>query len=397
MTTPERVMRIEYISQDTDDNTRDDSIVDHESETTENKQLREEIKFWKQQFATLAQVSYNHAETNRNLIQGIRLRESQSDIPQLQLDKTDVKNRGSIWSLADDMKLRIHKKLCNDWNEVSNHLNHTPQECEQRYEILAATPSSKEDQAARALAHTYERFKKSFWQLIGAESSHVPRFNMTSNSIDPQLLNIPMNKITGHTRLHREEPPDDLIRNVEGWFTSAPKKQEANLQWARASYGTTEDKLLQEFLNHGNIVATNVDALLGSESCAGLPVMVHYLPNVSHDGLSSRVTPYWIAPQVYDNAYLLIRPLRKTIHLPIYNTYPNKLITEVSNADIRWEGTSPSQISLYPFRTKISLPWREETIFVCQMYSTSGESPAADRDRDVIPFMTSGLGLIGEE
>lgn len=86
------------------------------------------------------------------------------------------------------------------------------------------------------------------------QSSHISRFNMTSNSIDPQLLNFPMNEITGHTRLHREQPPDDLITDVEKWFARAPKKQEANLQWARTSYGTAEDKLLQKFLNHGNIV-----------------------------------------------------------------------------------------------------------------------------------------------
>lgn len=78
----------------------------------------------------------------------------------------------------------------------------------------------------------------------------------------------------------------------------------------------------------------NVDALLGAESHIGLLVMVHYQPNVSHDGMSSRFTPYWIAPQAYDNVYLLIRPLRKMIHLLIYNTYLNKLIREVSNADI---------------------------------------------------------------
>src|SRR4051794_11476908 len=104
--------------------------------------------------------------------------------------------------------------------------------------------------------------------------------------------------------------------------------------------------------------------------------MVHYRPNFFNDDSSSRITPYWIAPQVYDNAYLLVRPLCKTIYLPIYNVYPNKVIREVTNADIRREGTSPNQISLYPFQTKISLPWQEETIFVCQVYSTSGERPA---------------------
>lgn len=77
---------------------------------------------------------------------------------------------------------------------------------------------------------------------------------MTSDFIDPQLLNIPMNEITGHTRLHREDPPENLITDVEGWFAGTPKKEEANLQWARASYGTAEDELLQKFLNHGNIV-----------------------------------------------------------------------------------------------------------------------------------------------
>lgn len=154
-------MAIENMMRATDDNTREierlqwvqnDGIEIIEVCLTDYITQRDES--WKWRFDKVLGVCLALIEENANLLQGIRNRQSQNGVPQLLPNKTGC--RDMPWSLIEDMKLRIHTQLHSDWNRASECLDRTPQQCQQRYEVLAAIPSKK-DPAACVLAHTYER------------------------------------------------------------------------------------------------------------------------------------------------------------------------------------------------------------------------------------------------
>lgn len=119
-------------------------------------------------------------------------------------------------------------------------------------------------------------------------------------------------------------------------------------------------------------------------------MLVHYKPD---DTEREAQQAYWICPQGYKKALVLVRPLRRILSLPIYHVPPSESVESIRDTDIQPhnEKTSLDQISIYPHRTKIAYPFPEESTFVCVTYATDGEEFSEKRDLRVIPFMTSGL------
>jgi hypothetical protein len=65
-----------------------------------------------------------------------------------------------------------------------------------------------------------------------------------------------MNPVTQHTWLYRDPPPESTVSPVERLLTTERMDRMENLRWVRAGWDTPTLKVLQDFMDYGNIVGS---------------------------------------------------------------------------------------------------------------------------------------------
>ncbi|KAH8691927.1 hypothetical protein BGW36DRAFT_431171 [Talaromyces proteolyticus] len=192
-----------------------------------------------------------------------------------------------------------------------------------------------------------------------------------------------MNSKTQHTWLYREKPHDDIVKEVVEVVEKTPMTKWKNLEWARAGWDTELLRVLQAFLDHGRV--TDDEKILNAK-LPGAPVVVRYTPDNDED---EKPTPYWLCPQDYQDARVLIRPLSNTFRMRVYDVPPTVSVDDVRSEDLDLHGTSINRISVYPHQTKIALPLTEKykSILVLQTYCSEEADISLKSDNNVVPFM----------